>query len=59
MTFVTEINAMGFLSLSTKIMERFLIFVFAEGAGDSIHSPLIPAIGAKEIPLSRLLPQQT
>jgi hypothetical protein len=56
MTLVTKINAISFLSLSKKIMERFRIFVFAERTGDSIHSPLITAIGAKEIPLSRLLP---
>jgi hypothetical protein len=55
MTLVTKIDAMGFLSLSKKIMERFLIFVFAERTGDPIHSPLITAIGAEEIPFSHLL----
>jgi hypothetical protein len=32
MTFVTEINPIGFLSLCKKIMLRFLIFAFAERA---------------------------
>jgi len=59
MTFVTKINAMGFLSLSIKIMERFLIFVVAERAEYSFNSPLIPAEGTEEIPLSHLLLQQT
>jgi hypothetical protein len=59
MTFVTKVNAMDFLSFSKKIMERFLIFVLAERTRDSIYSPLVAAIGAKEVPLSRLPSQQT
>jgi hypothetical protein len=54
MTFVTEINAMGFLSLSIKIVKRFLVFVVAERAEYTIRSPLITAEGAEEIPLSHL-----
>jgi hypothetical protein len=45
---------MGFLSLSIKIMKRFLIFVFAEGAEYSVHSPLVTTEGTEEIPLSHL-----
>jgi hypothetical protein len=55
MTFVTEIDAIGFLSLCKEIMERFLFSVIAERAEQSIDSPLITAIGAKEIALPRLL----
>jgi hypothetical protein len=58
MTFVTKVHAMGFLSLSKKIMERLLIFVRAEGTGDSIRSPLVAAVRAEKIPLSHLLLQQ-
>jgi hypothetical protein len=59
MTLVTKINAMGFLSLSKKVTERFVLFVFAERAGDPIRSPRVAAIGAEEIPLSSHLLQQT
>jgi hypothetical protein len=52
MAFVAEIDAMGLLSLSVKIMERFLIFVAAERAEESINSPLTTAKGTEEIPLA-------
>jgi hypothetical protein len=56
-TFVTEIDAIGFLSLCKEIMERFLFSVIAERAEQSIDSPLIATIGAEEIPLSHFLLQ--
>jgi uncharacterized protein (DUF2237 family) len=55
MAFVAEIDAVGFLSLCEKIMQKFLIFVAAEGAEYSINSPLIAAKGTEEIPFSHLL----
>jgi len=57
MAFVAEIDAVGFFSLCEKIIQKFLIFVAAEGAEYSVNSPLITAEGAEEIPLSHLLPQ--
>jgi uncharacterized protein (DUF2237 family) len=57
MAFVAEIDAVGFFSLCEKIMQKFLIFVAAEGAEYSVNSPLITAEGAEEIPLSHLPPQ--
>jgi len=50
--FVAEINTVGLLSFATKILQRFLLSVVAEWAEQSIDSPLIAAMGAKEITLS-------
>jgi len=53
--FITEVNPIDFLPLCIKIVKRFLFFVVTERAVQSIDSPLITAIGAEEIPLSRFL----
>jgi hypothetical protein len=57
MTFLAKVNAIGFLSLDKKVIERFLIFVVAELAEQSIDSPLNAATGTEEIPLSHFLLQ--
>jgi len=54
MTFFTEIDVTGFLSLCEKIVEIFLLFVIAERTKYSINPPLIATEGAEEIPLAHL-----
>jgi hypothetical protein len=56
-TFFTEVNAISFLSLCKEIVERLLFFVIAEGADESINSPLKSAIGTEEIPFSNFFLQ--
>ena len=55
-TFIAEIDAIGFLSLCIEIVKRFLFFVVAERADQPIDSPLISAKGAEKIffPISSL-----
>jgi hypothetical protein len=53
-TLITEVDPIGLLSLSIKIVERLLFVVIAERADHPIRSPLISAIGAEEKSFSNL-----
>ena len=48
--FFAEVNSIQFFSLGLKKLERTRLFVFAEGAGNPIRSPLMAAKRADEEP---------
>ena len=58
-TFLTEVDAIGFLLLRIKIVEGLLFFIIAERAEEPFYPPLISTKGTEEGPLSNFFTQES